>query len=104
MATLLGSMVVFVPRFYKPEVLGISLALAAGVMIYVSFVEIFFKGKPKTVARASHQALSPRPQALSSLKHTLTKSKGSTTALSPTRSMKRRQTRIMPPLPRSSRE
>eukprot|EP00045_Choanoeca_perplexa_P004651 m.39624 g.39624 ORF g.39624 m.39624 type:complete len:419 (-) comp12686_c0_seq3:148-1404(-) len=44
MATLLGSAVVFVPRFYKPIVLGISLALAAGVMIYVSFIEIFFKG------------------------------------------------------------
>jgi zinc transporter ZupT len=44
MATLLGSMVVFMPRFYKPIVLGISLALAAGVMIYVSFIEIFFKG------------------------------------------------------------
>ncbi|EDQ88558.1 uncharacterized protein MONBRDRAFT_32743 [Monosiga brevicollis MX1] len=44
MATLLGSAVVFFPSFYKPIVLGVSLALAAGVMIYVSFVEIFFKG------------------------------------------------------------
>lgn len=41
---MLGSAVVFIPALYNPIVLGISLALAAGVMTYVSFVEIFFKG------------------------------------------------------------
>ncbi|EGD75759.1 hypothetical protein PTSG_12652 [Salpingoeca rosetta] len=44
MATLLGAMVVFIPSFYKPHILGVCLALAAGVMLYVSFIEIFFKG------------------------------------------------------------
>ena len=46
MATLVGGMVVFVPQLYSPKVLAACLALAAGVMVYVSFVEIFFKGKP----------------------------------------------------------
>lgn len=44
MATLIGSAVVFAPRLYSPMLLGVSLSLAAGVMIYVSFVEIFLKG------------------------------------------------------------
>eukprot|EP00043_Microstomoeca_roanoka_P019958 m.232800 g.232800 ORF g.232800 m.232800 type:complete len:267 (-) comp17078_c1_seq5:746-1546(-) len=44
LATMLGSLVVFIPSFYKPYILGVCLALAAGVMIYVSFIEIFFKG------------------------------------------------------------
>ena len=47
LATGLGGALVFFPTFFKsiPQstVLGISLALSAGVMLYVSFIEIFAK-------------------------------------------------------------
>eukprot|EP00054_Salpingoeca_dolichothecata_P033110 m.267017 g.267017 ORF g.267017 m.267017 type:complete len:328 (-) comp31977_c0_seq1:84-1067(-) len=44
LATSLGAALVFLPQMYNAKVLGCCLAFAAGVMIYVSFVEIFFKG------------------------------------------------------------
>ena len=47
LATGLGGALVFFPKFFKsiPQslVLGVSLALSAGVMLYVSFIEIFGK-------------------------------------------------------------
>lgn len=43
MATALGASLVFFPSLHTPEFLGMSLAFAAGVMLYVSFVEIFIK-------------------------------------------------------------
>ena len=47
LATGLGGALVFFPTFFKsiPQnmVLGVSLALSAGVMLYVSFIEIFAK-------------------------------------------------------------
>lgn len=62
LATGLGSAIVFVPDFYSTQacpssfhlvnclqLLAASLALAAGVMIYVSFIEIFFKGLDEMV-------------------------------------------------------
>ena len=49
LATGLGGALVFFPTFFKsiPQstVLGISLALSAGVMLYVSFIEIFAKSR-----------------------------------------------------------
>ena len=45
-ATAIGSSIVFFPKLVKRasrRVLAASLGLSAGVMIYVSFVEIFFK-------------------------------------------------------------
>ena len=47
LATGLGGALVFFPSFFKSipqnKVLGVSLALSAGVMLYVSFIEIFAK-------------------------------------------------------------
>eukprot|EP00041_Stephanoeca_diplocostata_P018935 m.400710 g.400710 ORF g.400710 m.400710 type:complete len:128 (+) comp21163_c0_seq6:168-551(+) len=43
LATSIGAAAVFIPGFQQQKWLGISLAFAAGVMLYVSFVEIFFK-------------------------------------------------------------
>ena len=47
LATGLGGALVFFPTFFKSipqnKVLGVSLALSAGVMLYVSFIEIFAK-------------------------------------------------------------
>ena len=47
LATGLGGALVFFPSFFKKipqnKVLGVSLALSAGVMLYVSFIEIFAK-------------------------------------------------------------
>eukprot|EP00038_Savillea_parva_P019961 m.29898 g.29898 ORF g.29898 m.29898 type:complete len:397 (+) comp4642_c0_seq2:80-1270(+) len=43
LATSIGAATVFLPRFDDKKYLGISLAFAAGVMLYVSFVEIFIK-------------------------------------------------------------
>ncbi len=48
LSTAIGAIVVFFPRFVKlatRRVLASSLGISAGVMIYVSFVEIFFKSK-----------------------------------------------------------
>ncbi len=45
-ATTLGSAVVYFPNFVKyvsPKLLAASLGLSAGVMIYISFVDIFGK-------------------------------------------------------------
>jgi zinc transporter, ZIP family len=47
-ATALGAAVVFVPslvRLANQRTLALSLSLSAGVMVYVSFVEIFDKSK-----------------------------------------------------------
>eukprot|EP00037_Helgoeca_nana_P006020 m.55914 g.55914 ORF g.55914 m.55914 type:complete len:402 (-) comp16923_c0_seq1:207-1412(-) len=43
LATSIGAATVFLPNFDDTKYLGISLSFAAGVMLYVSFVEIFFK-------------------------------------------------------------
>ena len=43
LSTTLGAMLVFWPRIYSPRALATCLAFAAGVMIYVSFIEIFYK-------------------------------------------------------------
>lgn len=47
-ATALGASVVFVPRLVSlasPKTLAVSLGLSAGVMLFVSFVEIFRKSE-----------------------------------------------------------
>lgn len=44
LSTSLGAALVFAPQFYSKKVLAVCLAFAAGVMVYVSFVEIFVKG------------------------------------------------------------
>jgi len=43
LSTTIGAAVVFVPSFHTPQFLGMSLAFASGVMLYVSYIEIFFK-------------------------------------------------------------
>ncbi|KAL1527485.1 hypothetical protein AB1Y20_016150 [Prymnesium parvum] len=57
LATSLGGALVFFPDFLKrvPQttILGISLALSAGVMMYVSFIEIFAKALDKISADCS---------------------------------------------------
>lgn len=44
LSTALGAALVFAPSFYTSPVLAICLAFASGVMLYVSFIEIFVKG------------------------------------------------------------
>lgn len=48
LSTAIGALVVYFPRFVRlatRRVLASSLGISAGVMIYVSFVEIYFKSK-----------------------------------------------------------
>lgn len=50
LATGLGAALVFVPGFKNDIYLGISLSFAAGVMIFVSFIEIFVKSLDTFIA------------------------------------------------------
>lgn len=50
LATSIGAATVFLPNFDDKKYLGMSLAFAAGVMLYVSFVEIFVKSSDAFVA------------------------------------------------------
>lgn len=45
LATGIGSLMSFLSKSYNPKILAGSLGFSAGVMIYVSFVEIFVKAK-----------------------------------------------------------
>lgn len=45
MATGIGSLMSFMSKKFNPKFLALSLGFSAGVMIYVSFVEIFVKAK-----------------------------------------------------------
>ncbi|NVP17625.1 zinc transporter ZupT [Candidatus Gracilibacteria bacterium] len=45
LATGIGSLMVFFSKKFNPKILSISLGFSAGVMIYISLVEIFFKAK-----------------------------------------------------------
>ena len=95
LATGLGGALVFFPTFFKsiPQstVLGISLALSAGVMLYVSFIEIFAKsrdaisqvdGVNKGGATAITTVPSPTPTPTPTLALTLTASLTLTPTLS----------------------
>lgn len=50
LATGIGSIMSFLSKSYNPKFLAGSLGFSAGVMIYVSFVEIFFKAKESLIA------------------------------------------------------
>ncbi len=50
MATGIGSVIAFVARRTNYRFLSVSTGFSAGVMLYVSFVEIFFKGSGVLVA------------------------------------------------------
>lgn len=50
LATGIGSIMSFLSKSYNPKFLAGSLGFSAGVMIYVSFVEIFVKAKDALVA------------------------------------------------------
>lgn len=50
LATGIGSIMSFLAKSYNPKFLAGSLGFSAGVMIYVSFVEIFVKAKVSLVA------------------------------------------------------
>jgi ZIP family zinc transporter len=45
LSTGIGSVIAFVSKKFNPKFLALSLGFSAGVMIYVSFVEIFVKAK-----------------------------------------------------------
>lgn len=51
MATGIGSMLAFTARRTNYRFLSVATGFSAGVMLYVSFVEIFFKGSEALVAR-----------------------------------------------------
>jgi ZIP family zinc transporter len=50
LSTGIGSVIGFMSKKFNPKFLAASLGFSAGVMIYVSFVEIFFKAKESLVA------------------------------------------------------
>jgi len=56
LATGIGSMLAFFTRRTNTKFLSISLGFSAGVMIYVSFVEILFKAKSSLVAELGETA------------------------------------------------
>lgn len=49
LSTGIGSLMAFVSKKFNPRFLALSLGFSAGVMIYVSFVEIFVKAKESLV-------------------------------------------------------
>lgn len=49
MATAIGSCIAFFAKKSHHRFLSISMGFSAGVMLYVSFVEIFFKGQSELV-------------------------------------------------------
>ncbi|MGZ5264361.1 MAG: zinc transporter ZupT, partial [Kaistella sp.] len=50
LATGIGSLMAFHSKTYNPKFLAASLGFSAGVMIYVSFVEILVKAQTALVA------------------------------------------------------
>ncbi len=50
LSTSIGSLMAFFSKKFNPKFLAASLGFSAGVMIYVSFVEIFFKAKTSLVS------------------------------------------------------
>jgi ZIP family zinc transporter len=50
LATGIGSVLAFLSKGFNPKFLAVSLGFSAGVMIYVSLVEIFFKAKESLVS------------------------------------------------------
>ncbi len=49
LSTGIGSLMVFFSKKFNPKILAASLGFSAGVMIYVSFVEIFLKAKDSLI-------------------------------------------------------
>ncbi|NLM23277.1 MAG: zinc transporter ZupT, partial [Firmicutes bacterium] len=49
LSTGIGSIIAFVAKKSNPKFLSVSLGFSAGVMIYVSMIEIFFKGQASLV-------------------------------------------------------
>lgn len=57
-STVIGASVVFFPKLVKrasPRVLAASLGLSAGVMVYLSFVEVFIKSVNKFVSSGAEE-------------------------------------------------
>eukprot|EP00667_Euglena_gracilis_P006856 EG_transcript_6916 len=59
LSTLFGAIVLFLPKNFRERhfslILGISLAVASGVMLYVSFAEIYFKALDAAALALDHQ-------------------------------------------------
>ena len=60
LATGIGGLVVFAPQLLasvsKGTILAIALAISAGVMLYVSFIEIFVKSHEAILTQVSNEA------------------------------------------------
>ena len=54
LSTLIGGLIAFLPRKSNGNFLSVSLGFSAGVMIYVSFVEIFFKAKQNLISHTNN--------------------------------------------------
>ncbi len=55
LSTGVGSLMAFFSKKFNPKFLSITLGFSAGVMIYISFVEIFFKAKDSLVGIFGHK-------------------------------------------------